>query len=366
MDLDEILAMEFLGNTVQDYFWALVVFIVSYAILYLFRVVILARLKVIAKRTKTNVDDFIIDFITGIKQPFYIYVSIFLSLNVLEVHPMVSTISRYVLLVFVIFYAVKGIGKVVNHAADIVAQKRVKEDNDHDRSMIDLLARIFKGLIWVIALLFLLSNFGIEITPLIAGLGIGGLAIAIALQGILTDIFASFSIYFDKPFKIGDFVIIGNDMGVVQHVGIKSTRIQALQGQEIVISNQELTSTRVHNFKKMRKRRIVFPFGVTYETPKKKLEKIPRIVWNIIDKIDHAEPDRVHFFKFGDSSLDYEVVYFVDIGDYNKYMDIQQAINLGIVGAFEKEGISMAYPTRTLYTPDLKGKPAAKKKRKKS
>ncbi len=366
MDLNEILSIEFLGNTVQDYSWALLVFIASYIILYLFRAVIVARIRSGVKKTKSSAGNLIVDFISSIGWPFYTFISIFLALNVLEVHPTISLVSRYILLFLAVFYAVKGIGGFVNFGADKVAERRIKNDNDPDRSIIDLLARIFKGVIWVLAILFLLSNIGIEITPLIAGLGIGGIAIAIALQGILSDLFASFSIYFDKPFKVGDFIIIGNDMGVVQRLGLKSTRIQALQGQEIVISNQDLTSTRVHNYKKMRKRRIVFNFGVTYETPKKKLEKIPGIVWKIIEKIEHAEPDRVHFFKFADSSLDFEAVYYVDIGDYNKYMDVQQDINLGIVEAFEKEGISMAYPTRTLYTPDLKGKPAVKKKRKKS
>jgi hypothetical protein len=172
---------------------------------------------------------------------------------------------------------------------------------------------------------------------------------AFALQNILSDLFSSFSIYFDKPFVEGDFIIIGNDMGIVKKIGIKSTRIQTLQGQELVVSNKELTSTRINNYKKMSKRRAIFNFGVEYSTSKKKLEKIPTIVKKIINNIELASLDRAHFKSFGDSSLDFEVVYYVDSSDYAKYMDIQQEINLALVLAFEKEKINFAFPSRTIY-----------------
>jgi len=194
-----------------------------------------------------------------------------------------------------------------------------------------------------------LSNFGYNISTLIAGLGIGGVAIALALQNILTDIFASFSIYFDKPFQTGDFIIVGNDLGVVKKIGIKTTRLQTLQGEELVISNKELTETRIHNYKKMQKRRIVFNFGLTYDTSSAKLKKVLQILKGIIDKIEIAELDRVHFNKFGDFSLNFEVVYYLASSDYNEYMDTQQAINLAIKEKFEKDGIKFAYPTQTVF-----------------
>ena len=185
---------------------------------------------------------------------------------------------------------------------------------------------------------------------LIAGLGIGGLAVGLALQGILGDLFSAFTIYFDKPFEEGDFIIIGNDMGTIKHIGIKSTRIQALGGQELVISNSELTSTRVNNYKKMDTRRVVFGFGLEYKTSVAKLEKIKKIVEGVVKKEKHSTLDRVHFKGFGDSSLDFEVVYYVDSNDYNIYMDVQEKINLGIKGLIEKEGVSFAFPSRTVYT----------------
>ena len=182
-----------------------------------------------------------------------------------------------------------------------------------------------------------------------AGLGIGGIAIAFALQNILSDIFASFSIYFDKPFKVDDFIIIGDDKGVVKKIGIKSTRIQTLQGEELVISNKELTESRVHNYKKMERRRIVFVFGVTYETPTEKVKKIPSIIKDIIEKTELADIDRVHFKEFADFSLNFEVVYYLKTSDYAEYMDTQQEINLAMKEHFEKEQIEFAYPTQTVF-----------------
>ena len=175
------------------------------------------------------------------------------------------------------------------------------------------------------------------------------MAIALAVQNILGDMFSSFSIYFDRPFEVGDFIIVGDHMGVVKKIGLKTTRIQALQGEEIVISNAELTSTRIRNFKKMQKRRIVFTVGVTYDTPKEKLEKIPSIVATIMAKVENADLDRVHFKEFADSSLNYEIVFYALTGDFGKYMDSRQAINLGLIEAFGKEGIEFAFPTQTVH-----------------
>ena len=194
-----------------------------------------------------------------------------------------------------------------------------------------------------------LSNLGYNVTTLVAGLGIGGLAIAFALQKVLEDIFSSVSIYFDKPFEIGDFIIVGEQMGVVKKIGIKSTRIQALQGEEIVISNRELTSVRIQNFKRMEKRRVAFSFGVLYSTSNAKLKKAIEMVKKIVEKAEHADLDRVHFKAFGSSSLDFEVVYYLKSRDYNVYMDTQQEINFAIKEAFEKEKIEFAYPTQTIH-----------------
>ena len=181
------------------------------------------------------------------------------------------------------------------------------------------------------------------------GMGVAGIAIAFALQNVLSDVFSAFSIYFDRPFEIGDFIIVGEYAGIVTKIGMKSTRVKLLQGEELVLSNRELTSASVRNFKKMKKRRIMFHFGVTYDIPLKKLKKIPEMVKKIIDGVELADADRVHFREYGDFSLNFEVVYYMKIGDYVRYMDTQQEINFAIKEAFEKEGIEMAFPTQTIF-----------------
>lgn len=212
-----------------------------------------------------------------------------------------------------------------------------------------LLRKVVNAIVFIFAFLIILYIYKIDLSGVVVGLGVGGIAIAFALQSILADAFSAFSIYFDRPFEIGDFVVVGEYAGTVKKIGMKSTRIGLLQGEELVISNTVLTSSSVRNFKKMRKRRIVFTFGVTYGTPTEKLRKVPDMVKKIIEKNELSKVDRVHFKEFGDFSLNFEVVYYLNTRDYNKYMDVQQAINLGVKEAFEKEDIEMAFPTQTIF-----------------
>ena len=176
-----------------------------------------------------------------------------------------------------------------------------------------------------------------------------GIAIALAVQNILGDIFCSLSIILDKPFELGDFIIVGDLMGTIEHIGIKTTRLRSLSGEQLVFSNSDLVGSRIRNYKRMWQRRIVFEFGVTYQTPAAKVERIPGIVAEILGGQDRARLDRAHFKSYGNSALIFEVVYYVLEPDYNVYMDVQQAINLALMHRFEAEGIEFAYPTQTLY-----------------
>ncbi|MBU1997522.1 MAG: mechanosensitive ion channel family protein, partial [Candidatus Omnitrophica bacterium] len=204
-------------------------------------------------------------------------------------------------------------------------------------------------LIWSLAIIFFLDNMGFKISAVIAGLGIGGVAVALAAQAVLADLFSYFAILFDRPFEIGDFIIVGDFLGVVEHVGVKTTRISSLSGEQIVFSNTDLTNSRVRNYKRMQKRRVVFKLGVTYGTSLEKVKEIPKIIEGIIKGIKDTTFDRAHFLAYGDFSLVYEIVYYVMSGDYNKYMDIQQEINFEIKNEFKKKQIEFAFPTQTLY-----------------
>jgi small-conductance mechanosensitive channel len=213
-------------------------------------------------------------------------------------------------------------------------------------------ALVFVGRIFIITLVVLavLDNIpGVEITTLITGLGIGGIAVALALQNILGDLFASLSISLDRPFAIGDFIIVDEYLGAVEHIGLKTTRIRSLGGEQLVFSNTDLLKSRIRNYKRMQQRRVPFTVGVTYQTPPAKLRKIPEIFKQQLEQFDDVHFDRAHFKAYGAYSLDFEFVYYVHTADYNRYMDIQQAINLGLYEEFEKEGIEFAYPTRTLF-----------------
>lgn len=335
-----------LSNTVYEITIASCVFLVAFFILKIFQMVLLVFLSRLAKKTKTDIDDTLIKIVSTLRPPFYLFVAFFVAVQFLTLLGIVNTIINAVLIVWITVQVVVATQILI----DYIAQKYTKdEDNLSTQSAIDTLKLIVKGVLWMGAILTILSNLGVNITSLIAGLGIGGIAIALALQNILGDLFSSFAIYFDKPFQPGDLIIVGGHMGVVKKIGIKTTRIQSLQGEEIVISNKELTSAHIQNFKHMEERRASFSFGVEYGTDNVLLEEIPDIVKKIINSDEHARFDRAHFKSFGDSALNFEVVYYVDMRDFAIYMDTQQKINLGLKKIFEQKGIAMAFPTRTIH-----------------
>lgn len=317
------------------------------------RIIIRRILHRLSDSTSTDLDNVLISAVEGIRPWVYNVVAAYVALQVFTL----PTIADYGITGIVFFAIVWQAIEVITKVIDFSARQFVEKDEDGDdvvdpntamaSHLITLSARI---VLWSLGLLFVLSNMGIEITSLIAGLGVGGVAVAFALQGILSDLFASFSIYFDKPFRIGDFIVVGADAGVVENIGIKSTRLRTLQGEELVVSNNELTTARVQNFKKMSERRIVTEFGVLYETPHDKLQAIPGVVERIFEHLDGGRLDRIHFTTFGDSALIFELVYFVESADYTQYLDIQQAFNFELMTRFAELGITFAYPTQMIYT----------------
>jgi len=298
-----------------------------------------------AEKTKTKLDD---EILKNIKKPIYFSVMLlgaFYALEFIDVLQPYSGALTFIFTVAEILLITFVITKVVNVVIVWYSEKS-KSLSVH---ILFVFKKIINAVIFIFAFLFILDVSGFDITGLAVGLGVGGIAIAFALQNVLSDVFSAFSIYFDKPFEIGDFIIVGEYAGTVTKIGMKSTRVKLLQGEELVLSNRELTATSVRNFKKLKKRRIVFHLGVTYDTPLKKLEKVPGMIQKIIDDNELTKPDRIHFKEFGDFSLNFEIVYYMKIGDYAKYMDTQQEINFKIKEVFEKEGIEMAFPTQTIF-----------------
>jgi len=346
MDL-KILEQVFLGNRILDYIIALLTLALSILFVKVVIRFIIRRLKKLAQRTTTTFDDFLIKILEKIGLP-ALYISCFyLSAKTLKLPSGGGALINTLEMIIITFFAARIVVMLAGWSINIYLVKK-QQDPTAVRSFEGLLWAV-KSLIWVLAVIILLDNLGYKVSTLIAGLGIGGIAVAIAAQALLKDFFSYFSIVFDHPFKIGDFIIIGDFMGTVEYIGIKTTRIRSLGGEQVVFSNTDLTDSRVRNYRLMEKRRVLFRIGVIYQTPLKQLKEIPKIIENIIKGTKDAAFDRAHFFSYGDFSLIFEVVYFVLNSDYNKYMDIQQEINLALKEEFEKRGIEFAYPTQTLY-----------------
>ncbi|MBU1046826.1 mechanosensitive ion channel family protein [Patescibacteria group bacterium] len=335
------------GNSVFQYGVALAIFIVFLIVFKIFQVIILKKLKRISETTTTDVDDIMIEAVQSLKPPFYYFVSLYLILPFLTIKEGVLGVITGLLLILIVFQIIKAFLILVDFIFDKLANK--KENDGGEKMAYSYLGTFSKIMIWAFGLLMILSNLGVDVTTLVAGLGIGGIAFAFALKNILGDLFASFVIFFDKPFLLGDNIEVGNVKGKVTKIGIKSTRIQSSQGEEVVMSNQDLTSQELHNYQKLEERKVLLSFGVVYETPLGKLKQIQGWLEEIISKTENVRFDRAHFSRFDDSALGFEVVYYIEVDDYKKYMDAQQEINFAILEKFEKEGIEMAYPTRVVY-----------------
>lgn len=345
--LESILHKEFLGNDVLAYLTSLAILAVGILAVRLVEGVVVRRIKVQAERTATKLDDILIRLIEKKLLPVLYFGVFYLSVQNLQLS---AQIKKGIDVLGVALLTVLGIRlgvSIIYYGFERYWEAR--EEDEERRQSLRRLLPIAKVIIWGIGITFLLDNLGFKIATVVAGLGIGGIAVALAAQAVLGDLFSYFAILFDKPFEIGDFIIIDNYMGTIEHIGIKTTRIRSLSGEQLVFANTDLTGSRIRNYKRMVERRVVFRIGVVYQTPLEQLKQIPGIIKGIVDGIAEARFDRAHFFNFGDFSLDFETVYYVLTGDYNKYMDIQQEINLKIGEEFERRGIEFAYPTRTLF-----------------
>ncbi len=334
------------NNTLSQYAWALAIFFILIIVFKLIKNKLWFRLEKISKHSKTDIDDKLVKMGESIHFSFYAISALWLSSRLLNLDILILNIIN-ILFIIVIF---NQLTIFLQALLKYWVEKKV-ENKAEIANIFSLLSVSLKIILWLLALLLILSNLGININSLIAGLGIGGIAIALAAQSLLSDIFASITIYFDKPFKVGDFIVLDDNetMGTVEKIGFKTTRLRALNGEEIIITNSDLLAHKIHNYKGMKKRRVVINFGVVYSTSQEKMKQIPYLVKNIIDDIPEIDFSRAHFKEFGDSALIFEVVYFVATGDYNAYMDYNQTLHLRLKEKFEQEKIAMAFPTQTIY-----------------
>ncbi|UCG45851.1 MAG: mechanosensitive ion channel family protein [Candidatus Bathyarchaeota archaeon] len=300
-----------------------------------------------AEGTKTKVDDEILRIVRAPTLLLIILIGAYYSLESLASILPYSTTLTAIFTVAGILIVAFMITRVVDALITWYARRagRQRRLSEH---LLFILKKTVQAIVYISAFLALLVVFRVDLSGIVVGLGVGGIAIALALQNVLSDVFSAFSIYFDRPFEVGDFIVLDGYSGTVRKIGIKSTRVQLLQGEELVVSNRQLTTASLRNFKKLKRRRIVFTLGVACDTPLKKLKQIPTIIAKIIGSMELVEFDRVHFTEFGDFKQNFEVVYYMKTPDYTKYMDTQQEINFKILEAFEKEGIKMPFPTQTI------------------
>jgi small-conductance mechanosensitive channel len=343
-----ILQTIYWGNTLQNWLIALCIFLAVLITLKIIQRLAISKLSKLARLTDNKFDDLLVDVFKQTKILILIVASVYVASNWITLKPSIESFWQKAVILILILQGGLWISAGINFAIRRTIQKRTENDAS-STTTISLIGFIARLLLWTIVLLLILDNIGVNITGLVAGLGIGGIAVALALQNILGDLFASLSIVLDKPFVIGDFVVVDSLSGTIEHIGLKTTRVRSLSGEQLIFANNDLLKSRIRNFKRMTERRILFAFGVVYQTPLEKLKTIKAIVTDIIEKEENARFDRVHFKEYGDFSLNFEVVYYVTTPDIKTYLDIQEAINLEIFRRFHEEGIEFAYPTQTLF-----------------
>ena len=344
---NQVTQFQFFGNNGVDYLIALLIFFGLLIGLKIFRHILFSRLALIAKRTTTVFDDFLLSVLKDLKPFFYSSIALYFSLRSLNLN---DTIDKYLGIFIMMVLVFEGIRAAVKIVGYFTYQAIKKDNNDKQaKASVKTLNIFVQVILWSFGSLLILSNAGVNVTSLIAGLGIGGIAVALALQNILGDIFSSFSILIDKPFQTGDYIKVGNDTGTVEKIGIKTTRLKTLDGQTLIISNKELTTARVENFKQMEKRRAVFSLGLVYQTSQEKLELVPKLIKEIVESQAEAELDRCNFKSFASFSLDFEIVFYAKVASYNEYLEVLEKVNLAIFKRFKEAEIEFAYPTNLQY-----------------
>lgn len=337
----------YLGNTAGAWLTAIGVGVAVFLGLVLFKRIVLRRLERLAAITHTDVDDAFVAVLKSTKTLTILAISIYVGSHFLELNEKAEHRLWTAFLFVMLFQGAVWANHAIGFFIGRMTQRRSTEDPGGTTTM-RALGFVARLVVWSIFLLMALDNFGVNVTGLVAGLGIGGVAVALAMQNILGDLFASLSIVLDKPFEVGDFIIVGEFLGAVERIGLKTTRVRSLSGEQIIFANNDLLNSRIRNFKRMAQRRVVFLLRVVLGTPPDLLAVIPAMIREAVEAQADVRFDRSNFQAIGESAHVFETVYYISDPDYNLYMNIQEAINLGILRSFADKHITLAYPTRTV------------------
>ncbi|MCO5111577.1 MAG: mechanosensitive ion channel family protein [Burkholderiaceae bacterium] len=345
--MQEVLDLTFAGNDVLAWARAALWIVGTVALMKFLLPVVIRRIARWAAGTTTRLDDAVVKALRAVRWWLVALVALYPASHELALRAATTRwLSSAATIAFFLQLALCASAFITAWFATMRQDSLEKDPST--TSALSILNFISRVVVWGILLLLLLDNLGFDVNALVAGLGIGGIAIGLALQNILGDLFASLSIVLDKPFQVGDFVVIDDFSGTVENIGLKTTRLRSLSGEVLVFSNGDLTRSRLRNYKLMNERRIPFTFGLTFDATPEQLEQVPAAVKKVIGAQPQARFDRAHFTGFGDSSLDFEVVYWMQTPDYAAYRDVQQAVNLGLMREFAVLGVDFAFPTRTL------------------
>lgn len=315
--------------------------------LWLIKNIVIAHLRKISVRTTTHLDDIVLNILSVTRQFFMLGVSLYAGFHLSIFDKKYGIYADRLLILIVAFQIIIWGNEAVRSWIDITVQK--KNNDPSVKTSLNFIGLILKFVVISLVFIAALNNLGVNVSTFITGLGVGGVAIALATQNILGDLFSSLSIVMDKPFVVGDAISLGEWTGTVEYIGLKTTRLKSLSGEQIVVSNSDLLSSKIRNYKRMEERRVLFQLGLTYGTKRENLKRVPAIVEEIIKKESNVRFDRAHFIRYGASSLDFEIVYFVLTPDYLEYSNVHQRVLFAIHEAFEANQLDFAYPTQTLF-----------------
>lgn len=346
----DALHRSFLGNSLQAWLTAGLTAAVALLVALVLRRLLVSRLGVLAARTVNQFDDTAVAVLEETRTWILVMIAVLIALSPLQFPPRIAAVMAPALKLVILWQIALWAAAAIGFWVRLQLQHRT---GTHDRTSVAMISAMGVGakfVVWVLIVLTALKSvFDVEITAWITGLGVGGIAVALAVQNILGDLLAALAIVFDKPFDVGDFIVVDTVSGNVERIGLKTTHIRSVSGEQVIVGNGDLLKSRLRNFKRMQQRRVVLNLDVQYDTPPDKLARIPQIVRGIIEKQDTVRVDRSHVATFLDSAIRVETVYWVLDPDYTLFMDRQQAINLEILRRFNAVGISFAFPSRTVY-----------------
>lgn len=352
-EVDIFIQKQVFGNTLRDYLITIGIIIAFILFFYGLRFVITKWLKQLVKKSVYKTDDFVVELVQkNIKWQAIMALSINIAMRKLVLSDFVFGVVDWITIIIIAYFVIRIINDIIKFVINNKINDLKEQDRVEDTAILRTIKQVIIAIVWVMGGIVLLQTRGVDVSALVAGVGVGGIAIAFALQNILEDIFSSVSLFFDKPFKVGETIKVGEETGTVENIGTKTSRIRTLRGEQLSIPNKVLTQSNINNFSRLSRRRVELKFGIIYETPLEKVKKVKEIVKDILESIEDVTFDRVHFKELGDYSLNFVTVFHIEVSSFERNMDIKDEFNFRLMEEFEKAGIEFAYPTQAVVSHD--------------